>query len=79
MAHAPNVIIEVRGGRVCGIVADKRVNCVVVDHDVDGIPEKDLRRFPVAKGRTEGVVAEDWEEVDVSKGFVKDATKSLGL
>lgn len=79
MAHAPNVIIEVRGGRICGIVADKHVNCIVVDHDVDGVPEEDLRQFPVAKGRTEGVVAEDWEEVDVFKDFVKDATKKLGF
>lgn len=79
MSHTTNVIIEVEGGVVKGIVADGKVRCVVVDHDTQGMDDKTKRQFPVAKGRTEGVYAEDFEVVDRSDGFVKRALKTLGL
>lgn len=77
MSQKPNVIIEVNGGVVTGIVANGNVRCVVVDHDTEGMDETTMKQFPVAKGRTEGVDGTDWGTVDVSVGFVKAALKAL--
>lgn len=79
MSKQVNVIIEVEGGVVTGIVADGKVRCVVVDHDTQGLDDKTMKQFPVAKGRTEGVYAEDFEVVDIQEGFVKRALKTLKL
>jgi hypothetical protein len=75
----PNVVIEVRGGAVTGIVADGKVRCVVVDHDTDGMDDTTMKQFPVGTRRTEGVDGTDWGIVEKSKGFVKAALKALGF
>jgi hypothetical protein len=77
--NIPNVIIEVRGGIVQGIVSDGSVRCVVVDHDMDGVDRDNLSKYPVAKGKIEDVGATDWEKVDKNAGFVKSALKTLGF
>jgi hypothetical protein len=78
MSQKPRVIVEVRDGLVVGIVADRAIEAVVVDHDTDGVPAEALREFPAAKGHTELVTAIE-DDVDVSKGFIQAALKKLGL
>lgn len=75
----PNVIIEVNGGLVAGVVTDVPVNVYVVDHDIEGFNEEDLREFPVAVGRTEQVALVEFAPADKSKGFVNAALKALGI
>jgi len=75
----PNVIVEVRGGLVEGVVADSPVNVYVVDHDIEGADTEDLHNFPVTKGQTEKVLLGDFTPVDRSKGFVGAALKALGI
>jgi len=75
----PNVIVEVRGGLVVGVVADSPVNVYVVDHDTEGADEDELRDFPVTKGQTEKVLLGDFTPVDRSKRFVGAALKALGI
>jgi len=74
----PNVIVEVRGGLVDGIVSDSPVNVYVVDHDIEQADEEDLKDFPVAKGETKKVVLCNFD-VDRNPGFVKSALKMLGI
>ena len=73
-----NIIVEVEGGRVVGVVSDRVVNCFVVDHDHDGIPIENLVDFPDGKDRTTKVSVEDNTPADRSPGFVKFALKTLG-
>jgi len=75
----PNVIVEMRGGLVVGVVCDRAANVYVVDHDTEGADEDELRDFPVAKGQTEKVVLVDFNPVDRSEGFVRDVLKALGI
>lgn len=80
MSKKADIIIEVRGGVVTGIVSDRLLNrVVVVDHDTDGMDETTMKQFPVDEGRTEGVDAQVWDEVDVSPKYVKFAIKTLGF
>ena len=79
--NKPTVIVEVRGGLVVGVCTSHAVNVIVVDHDTEGsVDEENIRQFPLAKGRTEGVFVADWRDASVrSPGFVKAALKTLKL
>jgi len=80
MSKRADIIIEVRGGVVSGIVSDRPLNrVVVVDHDTDGMDDTTKRQYPLALGRTVGVDAQVWDEVDVSPKYVKKAIKKLGF
>jgi len=80
----PTVIIEVQGGCVTGIVCDRAVNAVVIDHDTEGTFDDDLHRYPVSYSGKRGVietkkVMANEHDVDRSAGFVKAALKTLKL
>jgi hypothetical protein len=78
-APKPNIIIEIKGGLVTGIVTDRACRAVVVDRDTEGSAPMDLHSYPVVKGKTESVLANDWGRVDRSPGFVRAALKMLKL
>lgn len=77
--NKPTLIIEVQGGCVTGIVCDRACRAIVVDHDTEGSFPENLSDFPVAKGQTEKVIANNWGRVDRSPGFIKAALKALKL
>ena len=75
----PNVIVEVRGGLVDGVVSDLPVNVYVVDHDIEQADEEDLKDFPVAKDETKKVVLVNFMGANRDPKFVKAALKMLGM
>jgi hypothetical protein len=77
--NKPNVIVEVRGGLVDGIVSDRPVNVYVVDHDIQRASPEDLKDFPQTQGETKKVILVDFTPVDRDSGFVKKALKLLGI
>jgi len=79
MPKVPNVIIEMRGNKVIGVVADSPVRCVVVNHDAPKEQTANLRNFPEGKYIVAKVQATDWGIPDVSAGFVGHALKLLGF
>jgi hypothetical protein len=78
-APKPNIIIEIQGGLVTGIVTDRACRAVVVDRDIEGTFPENLHDYPVVKGKTEKVSRTDWGRVDRSPGFVRAAIKMLKL
>jgi hypothetical protein len=77
----PTILIEVEGGLVADLTSDQPINAVIVDKDVEGADEEDIRQYPSGKDATEDVTTTRWspDEITVSPNFVKEALKSLKL
>jgi len=76
LQNAPTIIIEIEGGKILDMITNCDLYAVIVNHDVNDIPEKDLRIFPVTKSRTVKVSVSS-SKIDKSIGFVDTAIASL--
>jgi hypothetical protein len=77
----PTILIEVEGGLVADLTSDLPITAVIVDRDVEGADEEDIRQFPGPGENSTEVTTTRWsaDEITVSPKFVEAALKSLKL
>ena len=73
---APTIIIEIENGQIVDMIANCGVRALVVNNDIQNIPDKELRVFPITKKRAVKVTV-SLRKVDQSIGFVHTAIESL--
>ena len=55
------VVIVIEGGLVQEVLSDKPIECMVIDHDIDGMDENRLATFHPGKGNQFQAVAHIWD------------------
>lgn len=65
MAPEPHVVVTIAGGLVAEIHADAPVSLAILDYDVEGVDEDQIREIPETDGSRSEATIGHWDAADI--------------